>query len=212
MFPCPLKHATKHNLGDPPPHPPTPPPWATLVNPQRGRRQRRRLYRSRSSVSPCSHSPCGGAQGDGVGGSVGGAGGGGGDVVRGDASSLTPGRRSGASFSSNSLHRQSFRETAKVVKRKLNNGTIIINKYQILSELGRGSYGSVHLCKDGDTGVVRNGGGVLSLLIMRCKRYFLLRNGVGVVVCVTRAGLVRCVHLLPLVLPVATLLLSLLVM
>ncbi|CAN0538827.1 unnamed protein product, partial [Ectocarpus sp. 12 AP-2014] len=52
-----------------------------------------------------------------------------------------------------SLRRSSFRETVKVVKRKLNNGTIIINKYRIICELGKGSYGSVHLCRDGETGM-----------------------------------------------------------
>ncbi|CAN0110703.1 unnamed protein product, partial [Hapterophycus canaliculatus] len=44
-------------------------------------------------------------------------------------------------------------ETGKVVKRKLSNGTIVINKYRIICELGRGSYGSVHLCRDGETGM-----------------------------------------------------------
>lgn len=69
------------------------------------------------------------------------------------SSSSSPYRRPGSS-SSQSLRRSSFRETAKVVKRKLNNGTVIINKYRIICELGRGSYGSVHLCRDGDTGMV----------------------------------------------------------
>lgn len=58
------------------------------------------------------------------------------------------------SCSSQSLHRQSFRETAKVVKRKLKNGTVVINKYRIVKELGRGSYGSVYLCVNGDSGIV----------------------------------------------------------
>lgn len=49
---------------------------------------------------------------------------------------------------------QSVRETGKVVTRKLNNGTVVVNKYRILSELGRGSYGSVHLCRDEETGLV----------------------------------------------------------
>lgn len=65
-----------------------------------------------------------------------------------------PHSRGSASSSSHSLRRSSFRETAKVVKRKLNNGTVIINKYRIVCELGRGSYGSVHLCRDGDTDIV----------------------------------------------------------
>lgn len=67
-------------------------------------------------------------------------------------------RRPGSS-SSHSLRRSSFRETVKVVKRKLNNGTVIINKYRIVSELARGSYGSVYLCRDGDTEIVSGGDG-----------------------------------------------------
>lgn len=93
----------------------------------------------------------------GPGGPGGGGRGGGG---AGESGSLTPPHSRGSgSSSSHSLRRSSFRETAKVVKRKLNNGTVIINKYRIMCELGRGSYGSVHLCRDGDTGIVSGGGG-----------------------------------------------------
>ncbi|CAM9851885.1 unnamed protein product, partial [Discosporangium mesarthrocarpum] len=48
--------------------------------------------------------------------------------------------------------RSSFRETVKVVKRKMENGSKIINKYQIIMEVGRGTFGTVHLCRDEDTG------------------------------------------------------------
>ncbi|CAM9190597.1 unnamed protein product, partial [Laminaria digitata] len=51
-----------------------------------------------------------------------------------------------------STHSQSVRETGKVTTRKLENGTVVINKYRILSLLGRGSYGTVHLCRNEDTG------------------------------------------------------------
>ncbi|CAN0043269.1 unnamed protein product [Scytosiphon promiscuus] len=62
------------------------------------------------------------------------------------SSSLTPPPPPHArSGSASSLRRSSFRETGKVVKRKLSNGTVVINKYRIICELGRGSYGSVHL-------------------------------------------------------------------
>lgn len=131
---------------------------------QRGRRNHQRLFRSRSSLSPPSRSPGGGGGEDGGREDGVGRGGAGGR----ESSSLTPPRsRGSASSSLHSLRRSSFRETAKVVKRKLNNGTVIINKYRIISELGRGSYGSVHLCRDGDTGIVSFCAGVdFSLLFL----------------------------------------------
>eukprot|EP00903_Cladosiphon_okamuranus_P009035 g8638.t3 len=127
---------------------------------QRGRRSHQLLFRSQSSLSPSSRSPGGGGREDTMTGRTtghsrrghtGGAGRGG--PATGESGSVSPPQsRGSASSSSHSLRRSSFRETAKVVKRKLNNGTVIINKYRIVCELGRGSYGSVHLCRDGDTG------------------------------------------------------------
>ena len=80
------------------------------------------------------------------------------DELGGDASTPIHDNSSGGRRRPGSGGRSSgakgFRETAKVVKRKLENGTIIINKYEIVEEIGRGSYGSVHLCRDGDTGLV----------------------------------------------------------
>ncbi|CAM9405735.1 unnamed protein product, partial [Phaeothamnion confervicola] len=54
--------------------------------------------------------------------------------------------------SSLAVRRNSFRETAKVVKRRLENGMRIINKYRVVEELGRGAYGTVHLCQHEETG------------------------------------------------------------
>ncbi|CAM9645159.1 unnamed protein product, partial [Ectocarpus sp. 13 AM-2016] len=131
---------------------------------QRGRgKQSRRLIRSRSSVSPSSRSPGGedggsrsrGRRADSGVGKPGGRGRRTAAEGRGvsPTRSLTPPYGQSASSSSHSLRRSSFRETVKVVKRKLNNGTVIINKYRIICELGKGSYGSVHLCRDGETGM-----------------------------------------------------------
>ncbi|CAM9345621.1 unnamed protein product, partial [Phaeothamnion confervicola] len=49
--------------------------------------------------------------------------------------------------------RKSFRQVDRVVERKLDTGTCIINKYEVLKELGRGSFGAVYQCKDTDTGL-----------------------------------------------------------
>lgn len=131
--------------------------FSLLFLSQRGRRNHQRLFRSQSSVSPSSRSPGEGREDAGTGRASGHSrrAGPGGGPAAGESGSLTPPHsRGSASSSSHSLRRSSFRETAKVVKRKLNNGTVIINKYRIVCELGRGSYGSVHLCRDGDTGIV----------------------------------------------------------